>query len=116
MKTQIWQTTYGGVKRTHCIIIIEEIKVTDPKDIKKILELDDQNRHNDASKIAAKYTDNQLFKDMVNRIEELNKKGVPACMTAEERAELAGHVFMTDEEIAEHQALIAFTKHFKITY
>jgi hypothetical protein len=33
MKAKTFTTTFGGVKRTNCIIIIEEIKVTDPKDI-----------------------------------------------------------------------------------
>ena len=98
MKTKICQTTFGGVKRTHCTIIIEEIKVTDPKDIKRMKALDDQNRHNDARKIAAKYTENQMFKDLVARIEELDEKNSDSGLT--------------DAELAEHQALVAFMKHF----
>ena len=98
MKAKTFTTTFGGIKRTHCTIIIEEIKVTDPKDIKRMKALDEQNRHNDARKIAAKYTDNQLFKDIVARIEELDEKN---CKSS-----------LTDAELAEHQALVAFTKHF----
>lgn len=98
MKTKICQTTFDGVKRTHCTIIIEEIKVTAPKDIKRMKALDEQNRHNDARKIAVKYTESQLFKDIVARIDVLDEKN---CESG-----------LTDAELAEHQALVAFTKHF----
>lgn len=99
MKSIIWTTNFGGKTRNHCRIIIEEIHITKPFDVKKAKELEDKNYHNEVSMIALKYTKNEVFKQMVERIDELNNK--------DER---------TPVELAEHQALISLSDYFRIVF
>ena len=99
MKTDIWQTNFGGNTQTHCQLIIEEIIITDNNDRKRAANLTDINDHNGVRIIATKYTNNSIFKEMVQRIEELNELE-----------------YMTDEQHAEHQALVRFSGHFAIVF
>ena len=98
MKTVTWTTKFGGETKTHCQLVIEEIVITDASDRKNAERLTDNNQHNEVRKIALKYTNNELFKQVVDRISELGK------------------VDLTNEEIAEHQALISFTQHYRIIF
>lgn len=101
MKADIWQTNFGGELKTHCAIVIEEISITSKRDIKRAKELTNENNHNEVRKIALKYTDNNLFRGVVMRLDELNKKSFSK---------------LTEEEQAEHQALVKFAEHFRIIF
>lgn len=98
MKTITWVTNFGGKTQVHCQLVIEEITITKASDRKKAECLTDDNNHNEVRKIALKYTNNELFKQVVTRISELEK------------------VDLTEEEIAEHQELIRFSQHFRIIF
>ena len=98
MKTVTWTTKFGGETKTHCQLVIEEIVITEAADKKKAKRLTDNNYHNEVRKIALKYTNNELFKRVVDRISELEKDE------------------LTYEEIAEYQALISFTQHYRIVF
>lgn len=98
MKADIWQTNFGGNIQTHCRLVIEEITITDKQDIKRAKELTDINHHNEVRKIALKYTSNDLYKEVVMRIDELDKVG------------------LTEKELAEHQALVKFAEHFMVIF
>ncbi|WP_294503946.1 hypothetical protein [uncultured Bacteroides sp.] len=99
MKAETWITNFGGETQTHCQLVIEEIRITKASDIKKAKALTDDNQHNEVRKIALKYTKNELFKQMVERIDELDYKDE-----------------ITSEELAEHQALIGFSYHFRVLF
>nr|DAU63585.1 MAG TPA: hypothetical protein [Caudoviricetes sp.] len=98
MKAVTWTTKFGGETQTHCQLVIEEIVITNASDRKNAERLTDNNQHNEVRKIALKYTNNELFKQVVVRISELEK------------------VDLTNEEIAEYQALISFTQHYRIIF
>lgn len=98
MKAITWTTNFGGETQTHCQLVIEEIVITNASDRKKAKRLTDNNQHNEVRKIALRYTDNELFRQVVARISELEK------------------VDLTHEELAEHQALIIFTQHYRIIF
>lgn len=98
MKALTWTTNFGGETQTHCQLVIEEITITKAADKKKAERLTDENRHNEVRKIALKYTQNDLFKQVVTRISELER------------------VDLTPEELAEHQELVRFTQHFRIIF
>lgn len=99
MKALTWTTNFGGETQTHCQLVIEEITITKDSDKKMAEHLTDENDHNEVCKIALKYTKNELFKQVVERIEELGHKGG-----------------LTPEELAEHQSLINFSYHFRIIF
>lgn len=94
-----WQTNLDGNIEPYCRIIIDEIIITDENDRKRAEQLTDINDHNGVRIIATKYTNNSIFKEMVQRIKELNKL---ECMT--------------NEQCAEYQALIRFSEHFTIIF
>lgn len=98
MKAITWTTNFGGENKTHCQLVIEEIAITNASDRKNAERLTDNNQHNEVRKIALKYTNNELFKQVVVRISELEK------------------VDLTNKEIAEYQALISFTQHYRIIF
>ena len=98
MNTITWTTDFCGEIKNHCHIIIEEIQITNDSDKNEAERLTDNNHHNEVRKIALKYTNNELFKQVVTRISELEK------------------VDLTNEEIAEHQALISFVQHYRIIF
>lgn len=98
MKAIIWTTNFGGETQTHCQLVIEEIIITKASDVKKAKALADDNEHNKVRKIALKYTNNELFKQVVSRISELDK------------------IDQTFEEDAEYQELIRFTQHFRVIF
>lgn len=98
MKAETWTTNISGETQIHCQLIIEEIVITKASDKKMAERLTDDGYHNEVRKIALKYTDNELFKQVVTRISELEK------------------VDLTPEEIAEHQELIRFTQHFRVIF
>lgn len=98
MKALTWTTNFGGETQTHCQLVIEEITITKASDKKKAERLTDENQHNEVRKIALKYTKNELFKQVVERISELEKAD------------------LTPEELAEHQELVKFTQHFRIIF
>lgn len=98
MKALTWTTNFGGETQTHCQLVIEEIAITKASDNKKAERLTDENRHNEVRKIALKYTKNELFKQVVARISELER------------------VDLTPEEFAEYQELVKFTQHFRIIF
>lgn len=98
MKALTWTTNFGGETQTHCQLVIEEITITKATDKKKAERLTDENRHNEVRKMALKYTQNELFKQVVTRISELER------------------VDLTPEQLAEHQELVKFTRHFRIIF
>lgn len=98
MEALIWTTNFGGETQTHCQLVIEEITIALAADRKEAARLTELNFHNEVRKIAFKYTQNELFKQVVTRISEL------------ERSDL------TPGELAEHQELVRFTQHFKIIF
>ena len=98
MKTITWTTNFGGEIQNHCHVIIEEIHITNDSDKNEAERLTDNNHHNEVRKIAFKYTNNELFKQVVSRISELEK------------------VDLTYKEIAEYQALIRFVQHYRIIF
>lgn len=98
MKAITWTTNFSGETQVHCQLVIEEIVITKVSDRKNSERLTNDNEHNEVRKIALKYTKNELFKQMVERIDELDK------------------LDLTSEEIAEHQALIRFSYHFRIIF
>lgn len=98
MKALTWTTNFGAETQTHCQLIIEEIAITKASDKKKAECLTDNNRHNEVRMIALKYTKDELFKQVVTRISELEK------------------VDLTPAELAEHQELVKFTQHFRIIF
>lgn len=98
MKTDTWITNFSGQNQIHCQIIIEEITIRDSNDIAKAKELEEDNQHLEVRKLSLKYTDNDLYKDVVTRLSELDK------------------VDLTPEQIAIRQELIRFTQHFRIIY
>lgn len=98
MKARTWETNSNYGIQVHCQLVIEDIAIIKPSDRKRAERLTDDNRHNDVRKIALKYTDNELFKQVVTRISELE------------------NVDLTEAEIAEHQELIRFTQHFNVTF
>lgn len=98
MKTDTWTTNFGGQNQIHCQVIIEEITIRDSNDIAKAKELEEDNQHLEVRKLSLKYTDNDLYKDVVTRLSELDK------------------VDLTPEQIAIRQELISFTQHFPIIF
>lgn len=98
MKALTWTTNFGGETQTHCQLVIEEIAITKASDNKKAERLTDENRYNEVRKIALKYTQNELFKQVVTRISELER------------------VDLTPEELAEYQELVKFTQYFRIIF
>lgn len=98
MKTITWVTNFGGETQTHCQLVIEEITIALAADRKEAARLTELNLHNEVRKIALEYTNNELFKQVVTRISEL------------ERFDL------TPEQLAEHQELVKFTQHFRIIF
>lgn len=99
MKAETWTTNFGGETQTHCLLVIEEIAITKASDKKMAEHLTDDNRHNEVRKIALKYTKNELFKQVVTRISELDDKDS-----------------LTSEELAEHQELVRFIQYFRIIF
>lgn len=94
MKKDLIRTAIGF----RCFLIIEEIEVTDPKDRKECKMFEELNNFTTIKKIALKYTDNQLFHDITNRLVEFDK------------------VDLTEEEHAERQALITLSQYFRIKF
>lgn len=98
MKALTWTTNFGGETQTHCQLVIEEIAIDLAADRKEAARLTELNLHNEVRKIALEYTNNDLFKQLVTRISELEK------------------VDLTPEELTEHQELVRFTQHFRIIF
>lgn len=94
MKKDLIRTGVGY----RCFLIIEEIEVTDPKDREECEMLEELNNFTIIKKIALKYTDNQLFHEITNRLVELDK------------------VDLTEEEHVERQALITLSQYFRVKF
>lgn len=94
MKKDLVKTALGY----RCFLSIEEIEVTDLEDREKCEMFEELNYFTTIKKIALKYTDNQLFHDITNRLVELDK------------------VDLTEEEHAERQALITLSQYFRIKF
>lgn len=99
MKTLFWTTNFNGNEQIHCQLVIEEITITKSSDKKLAEELTEVNDHNGVRKIALKYTQNELFKQVVTRVDEL------------ENSNLNG------ETVEEHQELVRFLlEHFRVVF
>lgn len=94
MKKDFIRTAVGY----RCFLIIEEIEVTDLEDREKCEMFEELNNFTAIKKIALKYTDNQLFHEITNRLIELDK------------------VDLTEEEHVERQSLITLSQYFRIKF
>lgn len=99
MKTLFWTTNFNGNEQIHCQLVIEEITIIKSSDKKLAEELTEVNAHNGVRKIALEYTQNELFKQAVTRIDELE------------------HTDLNSETVVEHQELVRFLlEHFRILF
>lgn len=99
MKTLFWTTNFNGNEQIHCQLVIEEIAIIKSSDKKLAEELTAVNAHNGVRKIALKYTQNELFKQAVTRIDELENTD------------------MNSETVVEHQELVRFLlEHFRVLF
>lgn len=87
MKTLFWTTNFSGNEQIHCQLVIEEITITKSSDKKLAEDLTEVNDHNGVRKIALKYTQNELFKQIVTRVDEVENSDLNS-KTAEEHQEL----------------------------
>lgn len=99
MKTLFWTTNFNGNEQIHCQLVIEEITIIESSDKRLAEELTEVNDHNGVRKIALKYTQNELFKQAVTRIDELEDTD------------------LNSETVVEHQVLVRFLlEHFRVLF